>query len=112
MIDSSIEDIIYKVAFNKDGLVPVVVQSITSGEILMHAWQNKESLALTLADKEMVYWSRSRQKLWRKGATSGNTQKLIELHIDCDCDTLLAKVEQIGVACHTGAANCFFTRLV
>lgn len=77
----------------------------------MLAWMNKESLKLTLTTKEMTFWSRSRQELWRKGATSGNTQQLVDMHYDCDADTLLAKVNAAGPACHTGAQSCFFNKL-
>lgn len=104
-------DIVNKVVFDAEGLVPVIAQRHDTGEVLMMAWMNKEALAATLETKQMTYWSRSRKKLWRKGETSGNTQTLKELLLDCDGDTLLAKVEQVGVACHTGAPNCFFTSI-
>jgi phosphoribosyl-AMP cyclohydrolase / phosphoribosyl-ATP pyrophosphohydrolase len=100
------------VTFNHDGLVPVVAQDIDNGDVLMMAWMNRESLAMTLSEGRMVYWSRSRQELWRKGDTSGDRQFVREAYYDCDGDTLLFKVEQEGAgACHTGARTCFFTRL-
>ena len=97
------------VAFNHDGLVPVIAQDIDNGDVLMMAWMNRESLAMTLSEGRMVYWSRSRQELWRKGDTSGDRQFVREAYYDCDGDTLLFKVEQEGAgACHTGARTCFF----
>jgi len=78
---------------------------------LMHAWMNAQALALTLETGNVTYWSRSRQSLWRKGETSGHTQRLVEAFVDCDGDTLLLKVDQTGPACHTGAPNCFFRKL-
>lgn len=95
-------------AFNADGLIPVIAQDHATGDILMMAWMNAESLAETIATRRMCYWSRSRGKLWRKGETSGNVQTLESLHVDCDGDTLLAKVRQTGPACHTGERSCFF----
>jgi phosphoribosyl-AMP cyclohydrolase len=100
--------IIANVKFNEAGLVPVVVQDVDSHEILMLAWMNAESLRETLKTKQMCYFSRSRNQLWRKGESSGQTQDLKEMLIDCDSDTLLAKVIQSGVACHTGRRSCFF----
>jgi phosphoribosyl-AMP cyclohydrolase len=99
------------VAFNSDGLVPVIAQHHQSGEVLMMAWMNRESFIETLTTGQMTYWSRSRQALWRKGETSGNRQTLVEMRVDCDSDTLLALVEQVGAACHTGQRTCFFTPL-
>ena len=96
--------------WNADGLIPAIAQDATSGEVLMLAWMNAESLALTLQENRAVYWSRSRQALWRKGDTSGHTQTLVDIRLDCDGDTLLLKVDQIGGACHTGRATCFFYR--
>lgn len=94
--------------YNEAGLVPCIVQDADTGEVLMMAWMSAESLALTLERGETVFWSRSRQELWHKGATSGNTQKLVDLRYDCDGDTLLARVRPAGPACHTGARSCFF----
>ena len=97
------------IKFNADGLVPAIAQQHDTGENLMLAWMNKESIAETLTSGQVCYWSRSRGKLWRKGETSGQIQKLTELRIDCDGDTILLLVDQEGVACHTGRKNCFFT---
>ncbi len=96
------------IAFDARGLVPAIAQQHDSGEILMMAWMSAESLAETLSTGQVCYWSRSRQSLWRKGETSGNVQRLVELRVDCDGDTLLLLVDQTGPACHTGAQNCFF----
>lgn len=90
------------------GLIPCVVQQYDTGEVLMVAWMNAESVALTLETGTTWFWSRSRQELWNKGATSGNTQQLRELLVDCDADTLLARVDSPGPACHTGNRTCFF----
>jgi phosphoribosyl-AMP cyclohydrolase len=99
------------VSFNADGLVAAVAQDHETGELLMFAWMNRESLRLTLETGDVTYWSRSRGELWRKGATSGHTQKLVEAYIDCDGDALLFKVQQTGAACHTGNRTCFFRNL-
>jgi len=97
------------VRFDADGLVPAIAQDIETREVLMMAWMNAESLARTLDEGRMVYWSRSRQELWRKGDTSGDHQYVREAYYDCDGDTLLFLVEQAGGgACHTGARSCFF----
>ena len=97
------------VAYNADGLVPAIAQDVVTRDVLMMAWMNAESLALTLAEGRMVYWSRSRQELWRKGDTSGDRQWVREAYYDCDGDTLLFLVEQEGGgACHTGARTCFY----
>lgn len=96
------------VAFDDKGLVCAVAQQHDSGEVLMVAWMNHEALAETMASGQVCYWSRSRGKLWRKGETSGQTQKLVELRVDCDGDTLLLRVDQKGVACHTGRRSCFY----
>ena len=95
--------------FNEAGLIPAIAQSHDTGEVLMLAWMNADSLAMTLAEGRVVYWSRSRQAFWRKGDTSGHVQHLVELRIDCDRDCLLLRVAQIGAACHTGRRSCFFT---
>jgi len=97
--------------WNEAGLVPVVVQDVDSGAVLMVAWANRESLERTLAEGRMVYWSRSRRELWRKGDTSGHVQHWEELLVDCDADVLLARVHQEGAACHTGERSCFHRRL-
>jgi len=101
-------DIIDAIAFNADGLVPAIAQQHDSGEVLMVAWMNAEAVAETLDTGRVCYWSRSRQALWRKGESSGQTQRLVEMRLDCDADTLLLLVDQSGVACHTGRLNCFF----
>lgn len=110
MSDEKMQSLLDTVAFNADGLVPVIAQRHDTGEVLMMAWMSKESLIKTMQTGQMTYWSRSRNKLWRKGETSGHIQNLKEMLIDCDGDTLLARVEQVGPACHTGAPNCFFAR--
>lgn len=100
------------IKFNADGLVPAIAQDAENGEVLMMAWMNRESIELTLSTRIMHYWSRSRNALWRKGATSGHEQTVVELRYDCDGDTLLAKVLQKGAACHTGERSCFFNLLL
>ncbi len=100
------------VRWDKDGLVPAVAQEAGTGKVLMVAWMNRESLALTADTGEAVYWSRSRKRLWKKGEESGHVQKIRELRMDCDEDVILLTVEQVGgIACHTGRHNCFFQRL-
>ena len=97
------------VRYDANGLVPAVAQDVATGDVLMVAWMNKESLEMTLAEGRMVYWSRSRQELWRKGDTSGDRQFVREAYYDCDGDTLLFKVVQEGRgACHTGEVSCFY----
>jgi phosphoribosyl-AMP cyclohydrolase len=105
------EAFINSVAFNEDGLVPAIAQSAATGAVLMLAWMNRDTLERTLSTGEVTYWSRSRGEIWRKGATSGHTQHLLEAWVDCDGDTLLLNVDQIGPACHTGAPNCFYRKL-
>src|SRR5436309_14914010 len=100
--------LIDEVRFDERGLVPAVVQDAATGEVLMLAYMSRESLVKTIATGETWFWSRSRGELWHKGATSGNTQRVVEIAIDCDGDTLLVKVEPQGPACHTGAPTCFF----
>lgn len=97
--------------FDEQGLIPAIVQHFQTGEVLMMAWMNHESLQKTLEIKETVFWSRSRQELWHKGATSGHTQKVIEIRVDCDADVLLIRVNPAGPACHTGENSCFFRPL-
>ena len=100
------------VAWNPEGLVPAVAQDAASGEVLMVAWMNRDSLARTVETGEATYWSRSRKSLWRKGETSGHVQRVREVRLDCDGDTLVLQVESVGgVACHTGRRRCFFNRL-
>lgn len=95
--------------YNEKGLIPAIAQEAGTGEVLMMAWMNAESIMRTLETGDVTYWSRSRQEFWAKGATSGNTQRLVEMRIDCDRDCLLVKVEQKGAACHTGRRDCFYT---
>ncbi len=94
--------------FDRDGLVAAVAQQHDTGEVLMLAWMNREAIERTLATGDVTYYSRSRGKLWRKGETSGQTQRLVELRVDCDGDALLLLVDQKGAACHTGTRSCFF----
>ena len=96
------------VKFDELGLVPAVAQDRASGAVLMLAWMNRESIERTLASGEVVYFSRSRQSLWRKGETSGNTQALVSMRFDCDADAILVAVDQIGPACHTSRTHCFY----
>ncbi|MBV8977458.1 MAG: phosphoribosyl-AMP cyclohydrolase [Alphaproteobacteria bacterium] len=105
------EAFVNAVAFNEDGLVPVIAQSAATGQVLMMAWMNRDTLERTLQTGEVTYWSRSRQEVWRKGETSGHVQHLVEAHVDCDGDAVLLKVDQIGPACHTGAPSCFYRAL-
>jgi len=107
-----VEDLLSRIAFDRDGLVVAVAQQHDgAGEVLMVAWMNREAVRATIAEGQAVYWSRSRMRLWRKGETSGQVQRLVELRIDCDGDALLLRVDQAGVACHTGRRSCFFTAL-
>jgi len=99
------------VQFDQQGLIPAVLQDAHSGQVLMVAWMNQEALRLTQETGQAHFWSRSRQELWRKGATSGNVMSVREIWLDCDGDTLLLKVEPAGPACHTGQSSCFFRRL-
>jgi phosphoribosyl-AMP cyclohydrolase len=101
-------DIFGVITPDAQGLVPVIAQQHDTGEVLMVAWMNREALAETLATGQVCYFSRSRNGLWRKGETSGQRQRLVELRVDCDGDTLLALVDQTGVACHTGRRSCFY----
>ncbi len=97
--------------FNGAGLIPAIAQQHDTGEVLMLAWMNRDAIAETLATGRVCYWSRSRGRLWRKGETSGNVQRLVALRVDCDSDTLLLLVDQHGPACHTGNRTCFFRAL-
>ena len=97
--------------YNADGLIPAIVQDAKSKRVLMMAWMNEQSIRMTLEKKLMVYFSRSRQKYWVKGETSGNVQRVLKWAVDCDKDTLLFEVEQTGGACHTGYESCFFQEL-
>lgn len=114
-VTGSIEenDYLDAIKWTADGLVPAIAQDSTTGKILMMAWMNRESLALTVQEGQAVYWSRSRGQLWRKGETSGHTQTVREIKLDCDADVLILSVEQRGgIACHTGRESCFFRNLV
>lgn len=102
-------DWLAEVKWTQDGLVPAIAQDASSGKILMMAWMNEEALRLTCEKKEAIYFSRSRNQLWHKGETSGHTQKVLEVRLDCDADVIVLKVEQIGgIACHTGRESCFY----
>ena len=101
-----------EIKWDADGLVPVIAQDYKTGKVLMFAWMNREALQLTDDTKQAVYFSRSRNKLWRKGEESGYTQKVHEIRVDCDEDVILLKIEQVGgIACHTGRNSCFFKKL-
>ena len=100
------------IQFNEAGMVPAIAQDYKTGEILMMAWMNKEALTLSIEQQRVIYYSRSRQKLWFKGEESGHVQEIVDIYTDCDQDVILLKVKQIGgIACHTGRANCFFNKL-
>lgn len=101
------EDIASRLKRSPDGLITAVAQQHDTGEVLMVAWMNDDALEQTLTSGRAVYWSRSRQELWRKGDTSGNVQRVVSVSLDCDGDALLIKVDQTGAACHTGARTCF-----
>jgi phosphoribosyl-AMP cyclohydrolase len=106
------ESLLDAISWSADGLIPVVAQEHNSGRVLMLAWMNREALATTIREGQAVYWSRSRRRLWRKGEESGHIQRVLEIRLDCDNDTLLLIVEQLGgIACHTGRESCFFQRL-
>src|SRR5919199_2000211 len=100
-----------RVAFDQNGLVPVIAQDAATGQVLMLAYADREAVEKTLSSGEAHYYSRSRSELWRKGATSGNTQRVVEVKLDCDADALLYRIEPRGPACHTGQKSCFFTTL-
>ncbi len=102
-----------KIRWTDEGLVPVIAQQTGTGRVVMFAWMNRESLALTVEKGYAVYWSRSRNRLWRKGEESGNTQKVISIQLDCDEDVILLEIEQQGgIACHTGRESCFYRTLI
>lgn len=105
-------DWIESICWNAEGLVPAVAQDAATGEVLMLAWMSRESLRRTAQTREAVYWSRSRQTLWKKGGTSGHVQRVVEIRLDCDADAVLLRVESVaGIACHTGRRRCFFNLL-
>jgi phosphoribosyl-AMP cyclohydrolase len=109
--DAAIAAALAAIKFDDDGLVPAIAQQHDSGEVLMQAWMNRAAVTETLNTGRVCYYSRSRGRLWRKGESSGQTQALVALRIDCDGDTVLVQVDQTGVACHTGRHNCFFTQV-
>lgn len=98
--------------YDSNGLIPCIAQDADTGEVLMMAWMNADAVARTLAEKRVCYWSRSRQAFWVKGETSGHTQALVDLRVDCDRDCLLAVVRQVGPACHTNRRSCFYTSVI
>jgi phosphoribosyl-AMP cyclohydrolase len=102
------EELLSEIKYDTNGLVPAIVQDAVTKDVLMMAWMNAEALQLTLEKGEAVFWSRSRKEIWHKGATSGNVQKVVEVRVDCDADTLLVLVEPTGPACHTGERTCFY----
>jgi phosphoribosyl-AMP cyclohydrolase len=107
-----VSDWLDEVKWDEDGLVPAIAQDAETGRILMMAWMNRESLQMTAEKDEAVYWSRSRQQIWHKGESSGHTQKVKELRLDCDNDVIVMQIEQIGgIACHTGRESCFYKKL-
>ncbi|HKV13592.1 MAG TPA: phosphoribosyl-AMP cyclohydrolase [Reyranella sp.] len=107
-LQSAIDKMIAAIQFNDQGLVAAVAQQHGTGEVLMMAWMDRDAVEETMRTGRVCYWSRSRRAPWRKGETSGHIQRLVDLRVDCDGDTLLVEVEQTGVACHTGRHNCFF----
>jgi phosphoribosyl-AMP cyclohydrolase len=102
------DKLLREIKYDANGLVPAIVQDVVTKDVLMMAWMNAESLRLTFETGETIFWSRSRQEIWHKGATSGNVQKVVEIRVDCDTDTLLVLVEPAGPACHTGKRTCFY----
>ena len=98
--------------YNEAGLIPAIAQDASTGEVLMMAWMNVDAVEKTLETRRVTYWSRSRQSFWIKGKTSGHPQELVDLRLDCDRDCLLAVVNQVGAACHTGRRNCFYTSVL
>ena len=105
------DELLSEIKYDANGLVPAIVQDVVTKDVLMMAWMTAESLRLTLDTGEVVFWSRSRQEIWRKGATSGNVQKVVEVRVDCDADTLLVLIEPAGPACHTGERTCFYRNI-
>ena len=105
------DELLSEIKYDANGLVPAIVQDVVTKDVLMMAWMTAESLRLTLDTGEVVFWSRSRQEIWHKGATSGNVQKVVEVRVDCDADTLLVLIEPAGPACHTGERTCFYRNI-
>ena len=108
LTEDKLNRLLNELSFDANGLIPAIAQQYDSGEVLMMAWMNKEAVKATLTENRGVYWSRSRNSLWRKGESSGQIQQLKEFRWDCDRDTILLLVDQTGVACHTGRRNCFY----
>ena len=108
LTEDKLNRLLSELSFDANGLIPAIAQQFDSGEVLMMAWMNKEAVRATLTENRGVYWSRSRNSLWRKGESSGQIQQLKEFRWDCDRDTILLLVDQTGVACHTGRRNCFY----
>ena len=108
LTEDKLNRLLNELSFDANGLIPAIAQQFDSGEVLMMAWMNKEAVKATLTENRGVYWSRSRNSLWRKGESSGQIQQLKEFRWDCDRDTILLLVDQTGVACHTGRRNCFY----
>ena len=108
LTEDKLNILLSELSFDANGLIPAIAQQFDSGEVLMMAWMNKEAVKATLTENRGVYWSRSRNSLWRKGESSGQIQQLKEFRWDCDRDTILLLVDQTGVACHTGRRNCFY----
>jgi len=107
----NLDTVVDQLAFNDQGLIPVITQDVKTKDILMFAWMSREALEKTLATKHVTYWSRSRKKLWTKGETSGHIQSLASMSFDCDGDAILCQVHQSGAACHTGRPNCFYLKV-
>ena len=108
LTEDKLNTLLSDLSFDANGLIPAIAQQFDSGEVLMMAWMNKEAIKATLTENRGIYWSRSRNSLWRKGESSGQIQRLKEFRWDCDRDTILLLVDQTGVACHTGRRNCFY----
>ena len=108
---TSLDEALSALKFNEAGLIPAIAQQHDTGEVLMMAWMNRASIEETLKTQQVCYWSRSRNSYWRKGESSGNQQKLVSMSTDCDGDTLLLKVDQLGAACHTGRRDCFYNEI-
>ena len=113
LVDDAVDlhESIAQLAFNEQGLIPVITQCVNSGEVLMQAWMNDEAIKKSLHTRQMTYWSRGRNSFWIKGETSGHIQELVSMHFDCDGDAILCKVEQAGAACHTGRPSCFYLQV-
>lgn len=106
--ESTIKEVIARLKFNAEGLIPAIAQQHDTDEVLMMAWMNAQAVQETIQSGQVTYWSRSREQLWRKGETSGHRQTLVSFHFDCDADTILLQVEQTGPACHTNRRSCFY----